>query len=600
MTAKWQQGHLYTPGSLVIPRSTPPVEATQAINGYFEDGDTGWDYTGGVIYHSGYGYGSPACCTVPGSAASGVALNKAKFLMTPGESISASCMIQQGASDVDHTRGYVQIYFFNSDDEQISDPVSGNVVNDGRGGAWHQSSKAAPAPASTAYARCGIYLYQGSNDPVWGDNLVVTYARTKPPAGLIYKAVQDAPGRSATTEPTWPLVNGEQVIDNEVIWEAVIMARVVWQASPILVSGATEPTWPEAVDGYVHDGTINWQAISRRVSDVKCPQSKVVAIMSSKVFAADRDIVRFSATVNPLDWSSEQDAGYLPTGLQQANANDMAVLAPYRSNLCAFNASSFQNWQVDPDPAAMAILDQMDGIGSTHQQAAQPVGTELYYLSQLGVRSVSVSGGSDSLAAGDVGMPIDVLVQAAVKAAASAPRATYYPSAGQYWLALPDADTEVFVFTLNGGKGKWSRYTFPFSVDAFAQLGNDLFIRNGDVVSKVDEAVATDDVAGVATDFSGVVWWPWLDFGRAGMTKMMEGFDYVGSGQPPSVSVGYDQRSLTSFTEPYLLDGDTLPGGIIPLPVAAPTFSIRLDFAGGEPWQVNAVELYVDDTAGQP
>jgi hypothetical protein len=276
------------------------------------------------------------------------------------------------------------------------------------------------------------------------------------------------------------------------------------------------------------------------------------------------------------------------------------VLAPYRSNLAAFNASSFQNWQVDPDPSAMAILDQMDGIGSTYQQAAQPVGTELYYLSQLGVRSVSVAAGSDNLAAGDVGMPIDPLVQAAMAGATSTPRAAYYPSAGQYWLAFADDTSEVFVFTLNGGKGKWSRYAFPFSVDAFAQLGNDLYIRNGDVVSVVDESLATDDVAGVATNFPGVVQWPWLDFGHPGMTKMMEGFDYVGTGQPPSVSVGFDQRDTSMFTEPYLLDGDTLPGGTIPLPVAAPTLGVRLDFAGGEAWAVQAVELYLDDTTGQP
>ena len=160
--------------------------------------------------------------------------------------------------------------------------------------------------------------------------------------------------------------------------------------------------------------------------------------------------------------------------------------------------------------------------------------------------------------------------------------------------------TTVFVYALNGGKGKWSRYLFPFSVDAFAQLGNDLYIRHGDTVSVVDDTLATDDVDGVPTNFPGVVWWPWLDLGNAGATKMMEGFDVVSSGQAPAVSVGFDQRNLAAFTEPYQLDGDTLPGGIIPLPVAAPTFSLRLDFAGGEPWSVQSVQLYVDDSAGQP
>ena len=158
----------------------------------------------------------------------------------------------------------------------------------------------------------------------------------------------------------------------------------------------------------------------------------------------------------------------------------------------------------------------------------------------------------------------------------------------------------VYVYTLNGGKGKWSRYLFPFAVDAFAQLGNDLYIRHGDEVSVVSEDVATDDVNGVPTDFAGLVQWAWLDNGQPGVTKMLESLDYVGTGQGPSLSIGYDQRDAAAFTDPYLIDPDTLPGDPIPIPVAAPTFSIKLDFAGGAAWSVNAVTLHLSSMAGQP
>ena len=216
---------------------------------------------------------------------------------------------------------------------------------------------------------------------------------------------------------------------------------MVWTASPRYVSGGTEPVWPTDIGAMVQDGSINWRAVSRRVEDEKCPRSKVVAIVASKVFAADKDIVRYSATANPLDWSTADDAGYLPTGLQQANANNMAVLQQYRANLVALNASSFQNWQVDPDPASMAILDQMDGIGSIWQKAAAPVANDLIYLSQQGVRSVGIANAAENLASGDIGAPIDVLVQQAMLYAdrnGTPPLATYYPGAGQYLLAFPN------------------------------------------------------------------------------------------------------------------------------------------------------------------
>lgn len=166
--------------------------------------------------------------------------------------------------------------------------------------------------------------------------------------------------------------------------------------------------------------------------------------------------------------------------------------------------------------------------------------------------------------------------------------------------------TTVFVYTMTqtGKIGAWTRYTFPFNIDAFAQLGNDLYVRHGDFISKVDQTSAVDEVMGdlgiEGIPFAGLVQWSWLDFGTQGTTKMLEGFDYVGTGQGPSISIGYDQRNGTAFTDPYQLDPDTLPGGIIPLPVAAPTLSVKLEFAGGAAWQTQSVILYVDQWGNGP
>ena len=128
--------------------------------------------------------------------------------------------------------------------------------------------------------------------------------------------------------------------------------------------------------------------------------------------------------------------------MNQNGSNDTAVLNIYRSALVSFSSTTFQNWQVDPDPANMALLDVMEGIGSTWQQAAQPVAKDLFYLAALGVRTVGISAGSTNLVNGDVGMPIDPLVRASVKEAiadAVEPRGLYYPSLGQYWLSFPES-----------------------------------------------------------------------------------------------------------------------------------------------------------------
>jgi hypothetical protein len=158
--------------------------------------------------------------------------------------------------------------------------------------------------------------------------------------------------------------------------------------------------------------------------------------------------------------------------------------------------------------------------------------------------------------------------------------------------AEPVRVAQIFVYSMTqtGNVGAWSRYTLPYAVDAFAQLGNDLLIRSGDSVYRVAES-AVDD-AGVG--FDGTVQWNWLDMGQPGVTKMLEGFDVVSEGVP-SVSIGYDQRDRAAFTEPYAVAADTLPGGIIPLPVSGPSFSMRVDFAPGEPWELSAATLYMHD-----
>jgi hypothetical protein len=243
-------------------------------------------------------------------------------------------------------------------------------------------------------------------------------------------------GTSGASEPDWPLTEGQTVVDNEITWQAVTVDSVTWEASSVLTSGGVEPTWPTEPGSFVSDNNIAWELTPLRIEDEFCPHTKVVAIAASKVFAGDTDIVRFCATLNARDWTSEDDAGFLPTGLQQKSQVGVDAMGVYRGNLAVWSASTFQVWQVDPDPASMALLDAMEGIGSIHQQAVQPVSDDLFFLSALGVRTVAIAEGTNNLATGDVGVPIDILVQAEANAVDVEPVASYYPGAGQYWLAF--------------------------------------------------------------------------------------------------------------------------------------------------------------------
>lgn len=444
--AVWQPGTLYQPGDIVVPITAPAPGATAVVNGDFSAGASGWTFTGGAAYVSdGHGFGGGVgCVRLPGNVANGQALNNTQLVIPVGGQITASCMIEQGASISGATRGWVEVQWYAADNTPIGTPDKGNEVEDGSSGAWKKSTVTATCPAGAAYCRAGIALWSVAdhNHPIWGDALQVQGTFAGLPAGLAYRAVQAESGFSAANEPAWPPILGQQVIDNEVTWEAISATRVEWTAEPLYVSGAVEPTWPTGTGEYVQDGTVLFRAVSRRVEDPNCPNTKIVAIAASKVFCADDDIVRYSATVNPLDWSSSDDAGYLPTGLQNYGSNPVAAMGLYRGNLIPFNAEAFQLWQVDEDPASMALLDALP-MGSTQHHAMAAVSNDLFFLASQGVRTVGIAASSTNFQAGDVGMPIDPLVQDATRRAAQAdatPMAVYVPSMGQYWLMFPRAE----------------------------------------------------------------------------------------------------------------------------------------------------------------
>lgn len=516
-------------------------------------------------------------------------VNDTKAAVAVGQTIRARALFKLAATG----EGYVGLRWYTSGDVEIQtdhaevvDRVAGATAG------WKESSAEAKAPATAA--KVSVVGTAASGGEVRVDNAVLEHFNVAASLRLVFEATQAAAGRSDTSEPTWPTVVGNTVVDNEVTWTARAANIVEWEAKAILKSGATEPVWPLEIDAVVADNTILWKGDDQRVQDTNCPNTKEVAILASKIFAADDDIIPFSATVNPLDWTSANDAGFIPFGLNTYGSEPVSALGIYRSNLVAFNSKAFQMWQVDEDPANFAILDAVP-VDCSYYRSLSPVSNDLVFLSSEGIRSMGIAGGSTNLQAGFFGKQIDPLVKAALAGMSDVEDiiSLFWPGAGQYWLIF---DNEAFVLTMNGGKQdmSWSRYAFPSNIDAVTLKDTELHLRSGNKVWKVDEDTLRDDEGGDNVQFVGRIWWPYLDFGALGVTKSMIGFDVVADGTF-TVSFGYSQKDDTQFTTPYSIDGDTLTGDIIPIPISAPSFQLRLEFAGNEAWEWSAAALHLQD-----
>lgn len=633
-TPLWSPGTLYQPGDLVRPRTAAAITQDQPTNPSFEIDLTGWSQTtdGGsetfsivtdrVFDGTKSAYFIGAAGTFQGSDGQmGILTNNNAVAVVPGQTINAKGKATFiGVTGAFASAG-VRLYWFDASNVEISYSI-GPTINPGKpprkgppgttsgwlNGDWIDITCSGTAPPGAVTAKFAyVATGNGNGSGVWLDLASWDYSfadTDATPEGLVFKAVQVAAGFSGAQEPVWPTANGDTVVDNDVTWEATTASRIVWTAAPILVSGAVEPTFPVDPNSTVADNTISWQAMPWTVDDERAPHSKIVAIATSKVFAGDDDIAAFSATVNPLDWSTEDDAGFLPFGLQTYGAESISAFGLYRGNLLIFNAQGFQMWQVGEDPVDHALLDAVP-VGSRYHLAGVPIANDFVFLTDQGIRSIGIAAASTNLQADDFGKAIDSLVKPAVKAAVEAgsdPLGLFIPALGQYWLIVQD---QAFVMTSNGTSKdaqSWSRYTFPSDIDNWTILDGDLYLRSGDLVWRLDDDAIYDDQIGesgeegtTGEDIEGYVAWPYLDFGQPGRTKSLEAFDLVIEGEV-DVQFGYDQSDDTRVTPAYTLTDDTLPGEPIPMPLSAPSMQLRLTFAPGQTWSWNMAVLYTSDT----
>lgn len=610
MTDIWQAGKTYVPGSLVRPSAVPAPQFDPIANGGFESGDlTGWTPTmlpanWSINTHPYAGTYSLWC------KGGGIAtiISATRGTVMPGTSVTAQAVANFHNNGTDDMGCQLALYWYDASDVFLS--ASDGATLTGQGGVYKGISVTGAAPAGAKYVRAVIGCNTGSHGgDINFDQVSWAYTYAGAPAGLIYKATQASPGKSGTSEPAWPNATGIPVTDNEVTWEGFIASRVVWEASPILLSGGTEPVWPDTDGGMVRDGTIDWTAVTPRVTDVQCPHTKIVAVAANKVFAGDSDVVRFCATNNAMDWSALQDAGYLPTGLQAIGESECTALALYRGNLACYTPSSLQIWQVDPDPSRMVFLDAVDGVGTLVSRGHASVSGDLYFLAQLGVRSVSIAAGTANMAAGDIGTPIDPLVRADLAAFTGEPLGIYLTSAGQYWLILGD-HAWVFTYSPSAQIAAWSRYTFAWTVTDACVLGGELYLRDtGNRLLKMDATAEqlARPVQDAGANFPVVVRWPFLDFGGPNGNLRTLGFDVLytegsaAAATNASLAVGYDENSIATLTDAVVVLPDArAEDGFVPLELTAPSISPQVTYTGPNAWELTQVNVYVSGSWRTP
>lgn len=387
---------------------------------------------------------------------------------------------------------------------------------------------------------------------------------------------------------------------------AVTHANPFFQANKVAYSGGERAVvdvhFTDVFNAFIYasigyaDGLVEHHYLdgspATHITDENCPDTKAVIKLASKIFASGRgnaDVVRYSKTGNPRDWTTVNDAGFLPTGLNSRGDRSTNALGTYQNKLVALSRDGAQVWLVDPDPTLMKLDDTVENVGTSFPRTVANVAGDLHFLSDYGFRSITTLQLTNNLADVDVGSPIDPIVRPETKVPGVVPRAFYFYGTGQYICAIGN---RLFVYSISRTAkiAAWSQYFLAHPVDAFAELGQELYIRSGDTVYKLDPDASTDD----GTQFEVLIDMPYMDFKKPGATKAITGVDVVVEGRC-EFSIGFDVRNPDAFTSPVRVRGNTRPGGIIPVECIGTEFSLRFRNYDNKPFRLDAVTVYFQE-----
>jgi hypothetical protein len=255
-------------------------------------------------------------------------------------------------------------------------------------------------------------------------------------------------------------------------------------------------------------------------------------VYKNRIYVAAYNIVRYSQLNDYDDFTdanAASGAGFFAVAGAQGSSRIVA-LAPYQDRVAIFARDFVATYFLEADAQTNAF-DQ--SIGETGTEAAGSViaygNRDLFYLDQIGVRSLQARDSSNTATVNDIGTLIDTyladlrdtLQPTQIRNA----KAVIEPRDGLYMLAL---GTQVIVLSRYPSSSitAWTVLKPGFSITDFAKIGSEVYARSGNTIYAYggldgDEYVDADDA---------IVETPFLDIKTPATYKFLTGFDMFAQG----------------------------------------------------------------------
>lgn len=301
--------------------------------------------------------------------------------------------------------------------------------------------------------------------------------------------------------------------------------------------------------------------VSTKVSLPFSPGAAMIKI-SQKIVASDpaNGYIRYCSTLSgPADWTTDGDAGFEAALQFVSGARELKALAIHRGNLAVFYEDAVQLWQMDTDPANIALLQVLNGPGTSFPNSIANIAGNTHFLGPAGYSNLTTATITGEATYGDIGDRVRTLTDAI--ASTATPISIWCQRRSQWLTAV---GTTIYCYSTYplAKTDAFTTWTLPVTVNYMTEMNGVVYIRSGNTLYHLDDTVGRDH--GVATDIA----WNW--------TSRQFGWG-ASIGQTKALQSIVPQCTAAATWTP-IVDGRTLTSKAVTIP--ASTSPIRTHFLG--------------------
>lgn len=313
---------------------------------------------------------------------------------------------------------------------------------------------------------------------------------------------------------------------------------------------------------HAHTGSYGFQRLGDVASNLPGNYSvtdftpNVVMTAFGRVWVADiandRQTVYFSDLLNPAEWKTGT-SGYLNISEVVPNNDPIIGLASHNGFLIIFCERHIVIYRNPVDPSQLVLEDVISGVGCIARDSIVSIGTDLMFLSAIGVQSLQRVVQEKSLPFRDVSKNVrdELLVNVASELNKNI-KATYFPTDAFYLLALPSTGFTYCFDTRGVLENGGARVTIWKQIEPTAfcvTQDRQLYIGKEGYIGKYNLYEDNGD------KYRMSYFTNYFDFGSATTNKILKRINVTaigGSAQPIAIKWGYD------YTRNYFSRGITL------------------------------------------